>query len=169
VDGAAGAGETHRPPNGWHELLAYYGDIRLYIRDDGTLDPRWELENLKVAQLPYPLTLSWDSSRSVSKIRVHKYLVDLVEITFAGIVYAGLAEEVTEFGGAFAFRSQRGSHRLSLHAFGAALDLNPRSNPLGTLGTMNREVIGVFERCGWTWGGRWARPDPMHFQHCTGY
>jgi hypothetical protein len=100
---------------------------------------------------------------------VHKYLVDLVEITFAGIVYAGLAQEVTEFGGAFAFRAQRGSHRLSLHAFGAALDLNPRSNPLGTLGTMNREVIGVFERCGWTWGGRWARPDPMHFQHCTGY
>ena len=29
---------------------------------------------------------------------------------------------------------------------------------------IDREVIEVFERCGWEWGGRWDTSDGMHLQ-----
>jgi len=56
-----------------------------------------------------------------------------------------------------------------MHSFGAALDLNAETNQLGTPGDMDAGLVQLFEACGWTWGGRWKRSDPMHFQFGSGY
>ena len=29
--------------------------------------------------------------------------------------------------------------------------------------------VAAFEAEGFTWGGRFSLPDPMHFQWCSGY
>jgi len=53
---------------------------------------------------------------------------------------------------------------LSMHAFGLAIDLNVSTNQLGTEGDLDPRIVRIFERWGFTWGGAWTRPDPMHFE-----
>ena len=73
--------------------------------------------------------------------------------------------------------------RLSMHALGLAIDINPRQNPYskGALiippgaayvptapGTLTAEsvVVQAFKKAGWEWGGDWTQGsiDYMHFQ-----
>ena len=74
------------------------------------------------------------------------------------------------YGGCYNYRRISGSGRLSTHAWGAGIDLDPDRNPLGKAydegeGMMPRPVIEIFEAEGWKWGGRFiSRPDCMHFQ-----
>jgi hypothetical protein len=74
------------------------------------------------------------------------------------------------YGGTYNYRRISGSSNLSLHAFGAAIDLDPDHNPLGMpwradAGMMPMEVVEIFEAEGWKWGGRFqSRKDCMHFQ-----
>lgn len=87
--------------------------------------------------------------------------------------------------GCFAPRAKRGSSQLSLHTFGAAVDLDAESNPFVLncpIGDPRRAawrerpdrlpdaVIDAFVADGWTWGGDFrSHFDPMHFQWATGY
>lgn len=58
---------------------------------------------------------------------------------------------------------------LSLHSYGMAVDINWRTNPIGQRGDIPRELIKIFRKHGWTWGGSWRRPkDPMHFEFYSG-
>lgn len=68
------------------------------------------------------------------------------------------------FAGCFNPRPVRGGGYLSKHAWGAALDLNWPSNPLGSQGDQDPLLIELMEAEGFTWGGRWLRPDPTHFE-----
>lgn len=82
----------------------------------------------------------------------------------------------------FNYRKISGTDRLSLHALGQAIDLNPLLNPFirgddvqppgavydqakpGTI-TADSSIIGLFDTLGWEWGGRWKdRQDYQHFQ-----
>lgn len=71
--------------------------------------------------------------------------------------------------------------KLSLHASGQALDINPVLNPYrkwgrtfppdGTYdpeapGTLYKghPIVQAFESLGWKWGGDWKNPDYQHFQ-----
>jgi hypothetical protein len=65
-------------------------------------------------------------------------------------------------------RAVRGETTKSNHAFGLAIDINALTNVLGTAGDMPVEVVEEWEREGGAWGGRFSRPDPMHFEtHLT--
>jgi len=57
-----------------------------------------------------------------------------------------------------------GTHSLSFHTFGTALDLNVPGNGRGTVGQMNRQVVAIFKKWGFAWGGDWHYTDPMHFE-----
>ena len=70
----------------------------------------------------------------------------------------------TEAVTSLAFIDRDPPRALSMHAFGLAVDLNVTSNQLGTEGDMDPRVVEIFERWGFAWGGRWSRPDPMHFE-----
>lgn len=56
---------------------------------------------------------------------------------------------------------------LSMHAWGLAIDINSRDNALGAQPQMDPRIVQIFERWGFAWGGRWSRPDGMHFELLT--
>jgi hypothetical protein len=63
-------------------------------------------------------------------------------------------------------RNARGSNRLSEHAYGRAIDINPGQNPMrGNLVTdMPRNTSQIARAHGLVWGGDWkSKKDPMHF------
>jgi peptidoglycan LD-endopeptidase CwlK len=89
-----------------------------------------------------------------------------------------LKKYVTKVGGTFNWRSIAGADRLSAHAFGIAIDINPDysdywrwSGSIGQKGPVpyrNRiphEIVEIFERHGFIWGGKWYHYDTMHFEY----
>lgn len=96
-----------------------------------------------------------------------------------GALFARIAElqrlrldcRIRTYGGCFNFRAKRSGSKLSTHAWGIAIDLNPETNAMGREGDMAPGIVKVFESFGFTWGGRWtgAGKDRMHFQFCSGH
>jgi hypothetical protein len=82
------------------------------------------------------------------------------------VVAQGLASAIHpgQYGGCFVPRFIAGTTTLSNHAFGLAFDLNVPENERGTVGRINRQVVAIFEKWGFTWGGTWHYTDPMHFE-----
>ncbi len=80
-------------------------------------------------------------------------------------------------GGSFIWRVIAGTDRLSVHSFGAAIDINvARSNywhyvvkdEAAQIPYKNRipaAIVDVFERHGFIWGGWWYHYDTMHFEY----
>ena len=159
------------PPHGLDQICTTFGDIFSYICPDHSLDPRWQAEHLTTIALPFPLVLSWDHSRPVTRMTCHKLMVPIFRTCFQQIADAGLQAQITSFGGCFCFRPQRAGIKLSTHCWGIAIDLNPELNAQGTAGQMHPGVIAIFRNAGFTWGGDWLGKacDPMHFQFCCGY
>jgi len=56
------------PPHGLDQIVASFGNIFDYIRQDHSLDPKWQAEALQQVPLPFPVSLSWDKSRTVQRI-----------------------------------------------------------------------------------------------------
>ncbi|OCP36263.1 hypothetical protein BC360_24485 [Ensifer sp. LC163] len=79
--------------------------------------------------------------------------------------------------GTFNWRHIAGARTLSVHSFGAAIDLNTGfadywrwagRGKIGTAPYRNRyplEIIEIFEEHGFIWGGRWYHFDTMHFEY----
>ncbi len=163
--------QSPQPAHGLNGILAAFGDLFAYILPDRTLDPRWADEHLATIPLAFPIALSWDPSRRVTRITCNKHLESVFSDCFQLIENSGLQQEITSFGGCFCFRPQRLGTKLSTHAWGIAIDLNPESNAQGTAGNMHPGIVSIFRNAGFTWGGDWdgKSRDPMHFQFCTGY
>lgn len=157
-----------RAPVGITEIESLYGDPHPFMRDDGTPSPLWEMRMVKV-NLPGPLPLGWKRSVIVKTARVNQAIAPELERVFAALVAGKVWDHVVTFDGGYTWRPQRGSDRLSMHAYGGAVDFNAATNALGTKGDMHPGIVDVFEGQGWEWGGRWRRPDPMHFQFAKGY
>lgn len=79
-------------------------------------------------------------------------------------------------GGTYNCRPIPGTDRTSMHSWGAAIDLNPAFSDYWRWGRSvedvpayrNRippEIVAVFERHGFIWGGRWSHFDTMHFEY----
>ena len=165
----AAAGPT--PPHGLEAILAEFGDIYSYLRDDGTLEARWETDQLARAVLPFPIPLSWDPAKPARSVYCHRLLVPVFPAVLQEIERRGLRDQVRTFGGCFNFRAKRSGSKLSTHSWGIAIDLNPETNVMGGAGDMPADIVDAFESHGFTWGGRWSGrgKDPMHFQFCSGY
>lgn len=157
-------------PVGIDQIRAVYGDPRPFIREDGGVSSAWEKTILTSVELPDSLQLGWDRDRSVTRIRVNVALVDVVERTLGQLYRDGLWKLLETFDGCYCWRPKRTSGRLSLHAWGAALDFNAAQNPIGWLGCQDERLLRVFRENGWTWGGQFtSTPDPMHWQFASGY
>ena len=123
------------------------------------------------------MVLAWQPEQLLRVIRCHRLVAPSLARVFAAICRLFPSEPTLRaaglhlFGGCYAHRLIRGSRKtLSLHAYGAAIDLDPDHNPLGrppTAAAMPSSVVALFEAEGWTWGGRFSRPDPMHFEATT--
>ena len=159
------------PPHGLDEIVATFGDIFAYVAEDHSLDGRWQSDFIARVELPLSMRLSWDHTHEVRAIACHKLLVPVFADVFAEISSGNLQNKIISFGGCFSFRPQRTGSKLSTHAWGIAIDLNPEKNQQGTAGNMDPGLVSTFCGAGFEWGGTWEGKtcDPMHFQFCTGY
>jgi hypothetical protein len=73
-------------------------------------------------------------------------------------------------GGSFVWRDVARTERLSAHAFGIAVDINPQFSDYwrwrsGWHNRIPAPIVEIFERHGFIWGGRWFHHDTMHFEY----
>ncbi len=54
---------------------------------------------------------------------------------------------------------------LSKHSWGVAIDMNTVQNPEGRPPTMNCDVVRIFRKWGFAWGGNFLQGDGMHFEY----
>ncbi len=72
--------------------------------------------------------------------------------------------ELKTFDGLFNMRMVRGTiDRPSTHAYGLAIDLNAKENPLGGPIALTPGFVECFLDAGFTWGGNFKRIDGQHF------
>jgi len=157
--------------NNWpkqSECLSYYGNPR---------DSKFE-DNLILVPFPWLVVTAWDG-KSVKGAKVHQKCAESLERVFAKIwETAGRSQGVinswgmNKYGGGYNFRQMRGSRKLSMHAYGCAVDFDPLDNAMGDTTPefeLHPEVTEAFKAEGWVWGGNWRRNggrwiDGMHFQ-----
>lgn len=173
-DNPAPAAAAPWPRDQQAELEAFYGAH--VVGPDGRPTATWEKSHLTVFPAPYPMVAAWDHSARISRIRCHQKVAPSLQRVLQGILAHFGSEAAVQrnrmhlWGGCYNYRPVRFGNRLSVHAWGAAIDLDPDRNPLGApytegVGMIPMEVVGLFEAEGWKWGGRFSsRPDCMHFQ-----
>jgi hypothetical protein len=159
---------------------------------DGTAAPREVVASLCLIDLRF---LGFDGRPHTGQILVHRELAAEIREIFAliqalkfpvagavPIVRYGWSDEASmaaDNSSAFNYRTIAGTDRLSCHALGRAVDINPRENPAvypdgriapagvvyrpdspGTFTDDHPAVCAFIERC-WRWGG--------HFDHVRDY
>ncbi|MEJ7833788.1 MAG: M15 family metallopeptidase [Nocardioides sp.] len=118
-------------------------------------DPAWVSSNIATEVVPI-----------LGSVTCNKAVFPQLKAALAEIVGAGLADEINpgEYAGCYYPRFIAGSSQLSNHAFGLAFDINVPGNQRGTVGEIDRTVVAIFKRWGFSWGGDWRYTDPMHFE-----
>jgi len=118
-------------------------------------DPAWVSANIATESVPI-----------LGTVTCHRALFPQLRAALEEIVVRGLAGEINvdEYAGCYYPRFIADTTTLSNHSFGLALDLNVPGNQRGTVGEMNRDVVAIFEKWGFAWGGHWSWTDPMHFE-----
>lgn len=160
-----------------------YGDPR--GRDRTKMSPAWEAANIVYIVPPYRMTYA---GKPVKRVRVHKHCAaSLLRVLDKLLESATMIDRknpqkvldhagVSIFGGVVQYRLMRGGNSLSIHSYGAAIDLDPARNGMYDK-TPNfadhRWVLAAFKSEGWKWGGDWngngssadeRMADGMHWQ-----
>ncbi|MCW2786791.1 MAG: hypothetical protein JWP74_3308 [Marmoricola sp.] len=135
------------------------GSFTYTANKDGTVnpDPTWIRNYIRTEQVPI-----------IGDVTCNKGMLPQLREALHDVIRAGLTAEIhpSQYGGCYVPRyiANDPSKGLSFHTFGTAIDLNVPENERGTVGKMNRQVVAIFENCGFTWGGTWSYTDPMHFE-----
>lgn len=153
------------PPHGRSELEARYG--RLVLERDGkgyriASPAGWERANM--VRLVSDLLPQ-------GKLYVHRDMAGPLERALAA-ARVQCPDYAVRTIGCWAVRYKRtATKQLSVHAYGLAVDINADTNPMRRPITTDMPPLFVdaFMREGFTWGGTFPTPDPMHFQLVSGY
>ena len=151
------------PPDGLAQVKVVYGDIR--VTAGQVSSPRlWESDNMEmVYDLP---------GVPVRRLYVNKRIIPMLRDALAACVALNDGYVIRTIG-CFAPRPKRVNGDLSTHSWGIAVDINAGTNPLSTDGVLRKDIpdawIAEFEKRGFRWGGRFPKPDAMHFQYVTSY
>jgi len=122
-----------------------------------------KLVNLQVTGLD----IEYDG-KPVKTIRCHAKVADSLFRILTSINNSPFKYLLKQYAGCFNNRLMRNGSSPSLHARGAAIDLNPDANgnlqnwPHAT--SMPFEVMEMFAREGWLAAGAFWNKDAMHFQ-----
>ena len=161
---------TGFPHDDLSSLIAFYGDPR----GGASVNPRWFSQNIVTVKVPFQLHYD---RQPVNSITVHRRCSEAMVQAFENLFEAFgrdydaiVAAHLDKYSGVGNYRMVRGSAtKLSCHAFWAAVDIDAEHLPIGhanpTKNGMEEEAITAFEKTGAFWGGRFGRPDPMHFQY----
>lgn len=144
---------------------ALFGSFDYTVNPDGTINPTqaWVKKYIVAGTVPI-----------LGSTKCHRVMFSQLKGALAEVEEAGFASliNVKDYGGCYNARLIRGedpndpaAHRhLSMHAWGLAVDMNVSTNQMGAQPTMDPRIVEIFERWGYRWGGRWSRPDGMHFE-----
>ena len=148
-------------PHGLSELVAMFGS---FVHEEGLggqiviLDD-WAETNIVSVDLPI-----------LGRHQVHKKLQGTFLSVAQEIQDKGLDRLIESFGTwSTRHKMHDPARSLSTHSWAISCDVNWRTNMPGKIGDIDPELVAVFERHGFNWGGRWRNRDDMHFQYCTGY
>jgi hypothetical protein len=128
-------------------LYRRYGDLR-----SAGWEARW-MELWLICE-----TFAWFPQ---NRIYIHKDFKAVLAPALKALEAKGLHKEVKTCDGCYSV--------LSVHSWGAAIDLNARENPMATAGKWSLAFIETMSShklyCGQSWTGR---KDPMHFAMVNG-
>ena len=148
---------TKWPVNTPESLGSFYG--RIYLGDDGLPTETWKGTFLTQIRTPFPMRLPWVKEALVTRITCHREVApSLHRILGAMLKHFGDAKAIAEaeydlFSGCYAYRPVAGSNKLSLHAYGAAIQLGPMRAPKRVPTEDDGAVDTIFDDEGWTWLG----------------
>ena len=133
------------------------GVYRYTVLGGGSIapDPAWVQEHITTEVVPL-----------LGSVTCNKVVFPQLKEVLREIHDRGLDDKIhpEQFAGCYNARFIAGSSTLSNHAFGLALDINAVENQRGTVGLIDRGVVQIFQKWGFTWGGDWGYTDPMHFE-----
>ncbi|HEX6248889.1 MAG TPA: M15 family metallopeptidase [Nocardioidaceae bacterium] len=148
-----------QPLAGGGSVAAAVGTFGYRWFADGSVapDPAWVAANIRTEEVPI-----------LGSVTCHRVMLPQLRSALREVVARGLADEINpgEYAGCYVprFIGRDPARGLSLHTWGIALDLNVPGNLRGTTGEMDRDVVAIFKKWGFAWGGDWAWTDPMHFE-----
>ncbi len=148
-------------------------------------------ENFEPGRIRYELffkKMYGYSSSEVSKNLVSVKWVDGTSVDFSSINGASdslvkvaadlisLGDQYMKYlhniGGTFNWRVIAGTTRLSNHSFGTAIDISTKYShywkwqaDLTYHNSIPIEIVEIFEKHGFIWGGKWYHYDTMHFEY----
>lgn len=109
--------------------------------------------------------------KKVGSILVNEKCADSLLDILIELHDLGYHDILSKYGGCFNNRKMRSGSLPSVHAYGAAIDLDPANNgnrshwPIKS--TMPIGVMEVFSKFGWISAGAFWGRDAMHFQACN--
>lgn len=128
------------------------------------IEEKWKINNI-----------SWRHTFDDIPIRnnCHKVVVEAIQGALSEIAAKGLRNHVdvanaNRYGGCYVGRYNRMAGTFgapSRHAYGAALDINTTQNYQWSVPKMNCDVVRIFRKWGFAWGGNFWPTDGMHFEY----
>jgi hypothetical protein len=136
-------------------VAAAVGSFSYRANPDGSVvpDAAWVRSNITTEVMPI-----------IGRVTGNRVMLPQLRAALNEVVARGLSKSIYHYDGCYVPRFIAGSHSLSFHTFGTAIDLNAADNYRGIAGKMDRQVVAIFKRWGFAWGGDWRYTDPMHFE-----
>ena len=145
------------------ELIKYF-ELIGYCGQPGTKS------NMIKKKFPFSLKLNGSSSPNAECINIfgHPIIVDPALEAFQEILdIYGLdfirKNNLDWYGGCYESRKSRGSDRISVHAWGMAVDYLPQLGKFNSPSLIPYHIVRAFKNRGFEWGGDWESQDGMHF------
>ena len=136
-----------------------------------------DADNLTIIDLPYPMRISWDLTKTVKRMQCHKLAAEPFKAVFSDLLaHYGLPElqrlGIDLFGGCVNVRLMRGSKtKWSRHSWGIAVDLSPVENGLRVKWKDSQFakpeyqfMVDTFYKHGFFSYGKERNFDAMHFE-----
>ena len=136
-------------------VAAAVGTFNYTANGNGTVnpDPGWVSKHIRTETMPI-----------IGRVTGNVVMLPQLRGALNEVISRGLSKSIYQYGGCYVARFIAGTHTLSFHSFGTAIDLNVADNQRGTAGKMDRNVVTIFKDWGFAWGGDWHYTDPMHFE-----
>lgn len=122
------------------------------------------------------VSINWIPGIANAKVEVNK--ANNLDEKFKAVseelakVSKDLIKYINKTAGTFMYRKIAGTSRLSAHSFGIAIDINTEysdywqwSKDMKYKNQIPIEIVEIFEKHGFIWGGKWYHYDTMHFEY----
>lgn len=143
------------------QIKTRFGEFALKVDASGSLhlDPRWVKEWIVSTTVPQLGVVACNRD-VVAPLRAA--MTDITQQGLGALVHTA---DFQREGGCWSPRVARfGAGQLSAHAWGIAVDINVDVNPLGAAPHQDPRLVAIMSRHGFSWGGRFLRPDGAHFE-----